>query len=175
MQTIYLGFGSSMGDRRENIQIALKRLDADSRIRITTISSLYQSPHLGRNAEDSIHYPPHLNLAAKIETDLSAEQLLEQIQEVEFAGGRERAIAWGPRTIDIDILIYGDMQIVSEKLTIPHPGISQRAFVIWPLLDIDPELLLPNGRSLSSMKFSSLVKGQRIELLDDKIWLNQAV
>jgi 2-amino-4-hydroxy-6-hydroxymethyldihydropteridine diphosphokinase len=106
---------------------------------------------------------------AQIETNLSPFALLDFVLDVERAGGRERAERWSPRTIDIDVLLYGGLIESSLRLTLPHPGIGERAFVALPLAEMAPRLTLPNGESIAEIAASEAIRGQairRIEGLD---------
>jgi 2-amino-4-hydroxy-6-hydroxymethyldihydropteridine diphosphokinase len=118
-----------------------------------------------------MRYPPHLNLVARVETDLSPDDLLERLHGVEQAGGRQRTEHWGPRTIDIDILLYGDTVLQTPTLTLPHPGIAERAFVAVPLADLAPDLVLPDGRPVVALRASASIRSQSIERLDDGLSL----
>jgi 2-amino-4-hydroxy-6-hydroxymethyldihydropteridine diphosphokinase len=170
--TAYLGMGSSLGDRPAHLREALSRLDTfGSGLRVAAISPVYQTPHLGLKSGDETRYPPHLNLVARIETDLSSEDLLQRIHAVEAAGGRQRTERWGPRTIDIDILLYGDTEVQTPALTLPHPGIAERAFVVVPLADLAPDLHLPDGRSVEALRTSARIRSQSIERVNDGLSL----
>jgi 2-amino-4-hydroxy-6-hydroxymethyldihydropteridine diphosphokinase len=165
MITAYLGLGSSLGERETHLHNALARLNTpDGDIHVTAVSPLYESPHLGLTPGDETKYPPHLNCIAQIETSLSPETLLSHIRAIETEGGRERCQKWGPRTIDIDILLYGDLTYHSDILTIPHPGLALRAFVVLPLYDLAPTLRLPDSRALAEIRASSDIQAQQIEL-----------
>jgi len=172
MVTAYLGLGSSVGDRMAHLRDALSRLESfGSGVQVTAVSPVYQTPHLGLNPGDETRYPPHLNITARIETDLSPEDLLRRIHAVEAAGGRQRTERWGPRTIDIDILLYGDREIQTPTLTLPHPGIAERAFVVVPLADLAPDLHLPDGRPLEVLRSSAAIRSQSIERLEDGLFI----
>lgn len=163
--TAYLGLGSSLGDRIEHLETALKRLHREGPdLKITAVSSLYESPHLGLHPGDELRHPPHLNLAAEIETRLSPMQLLALTQQVEEEGGRRHDERWGPRTIDIDLLFYGSLRLESAALTLPHREIAHRAFVVLPLAELNPELRLADGRTLAALAKSDEIRSQRIEL-----------
>lgn len=168
----YLGLGSSVGDRPAHLRDALHRLETfGPGLRVTALSPVYQTPHLGLKPGDATRYPPHLNLAARIETDLSPDDLLQRIHAVEAAGGRQRTERWGPRTIDIDILLYGDMEVQTPALTLPHPGIVERAFVVVPLADLAPDLPLPDGRTVEALRQSAVIRSQSIERVSDGLSL----
>ncbi len=151
--TVYLGLGSSLGNRLQHIQDAVNYLagcrDADF-ITVEAMSAVYESPHMGLNAEDESEFPAHLNAAICVSTNLEPHRLLQAIHEVERAGGRERLVHWGPRTIDIDILLVDGLTIQTAELTVPHPGLQNRAFVVLPLADIAPEIHLANGETVRS-------------------------
>ena len=170
--TVYLGLGSSLGNRAANIQGALDRLNAPD-FRIITVSSFYESPHLGLKPADAERYPPHLNCAAKAETILSPLEVLQRIQEAENAGGRQRTEHWGPRTIDIDLLLYADLTLQSDELTLPHPGIRERAFVLRPLREITPDLRLPNGATVLERLNAPEIASQKLEVYKREIYGNE--
>jgi 2-amino-4-hydroxy-6-hydroxymethyldihydropteridine diphosphokinase len=159
----YLGLGSSLGDRLRNLRSALDRLQRPG-IRVAAVSPVYESPHLGLAPGDSERYPPHLNLVAKVETSLPPAALLDAAQAVETAGGRERRERWGPRTIDVDILDYNGLQIATERLSLPHPGLTERAFAARPLADIAPEFRLPGGALLTDYLNQEPLRSQQSEL-----------
>ncbi|HZT42381.1 MAG TPA: 2-amino-4-hydroxy-6-hydroxymethyldihydropteridine diphosphokinase [Chthonomonadaceae bacterium] len=159
----YLGLGSSLGDRIQNLRDALRRLEnLGPGVRIVAVSPVYESPHLGLKPEDAQQFPPHLNGAVKVETRLSPRDLLARVQAVEEAGGRQRSVRWGPRTIDVDILLYDDLTLDRADLKLPHPGIAERAFVVRPLADIAPDLQLPDGRAVEDLLQSETIRGQQI-------------
>jgi 2-amino-4-hydroxy-6-hydroxymethyldihydropteridine diphosphokinase len=162
----YLGLGSSLGERAVHLHNALSRLNApDGSVHVLAVSPLYESPHLGLEPGDATRYPPHLNCVTKIETSLPPETLLERIRAIEAEGGRERSRKWAPRTIDIDILLYGDLTYHSDILIIPHPGLKRRAFVALPLYDLAPDLRLPDGTTLAEIRASPEIQAQQIALL----------
>ena len=166
MQTVYLGLGSSIGDRIQNLCDALQYIGTKSDdVKIVALSHCYESPHLGLEPSDEEKYPPHLNCALKIETSLSPEELLSFIQTAEDLGKRQRTQKWGPRTIDIDILLYENETRNTAKLTLPHPGLTQRAFVVFPLYDIAPNLRLPDGQLLADLVKNETVQSQSLENL----------
>ncbi len=161
----YLGLGSSVGDREAHLRTAIQRLKGES-VRVKRVSAIYESPHLGLHPSDAERYPPHLNSVIQIETCLSPLELLDRLIEVERAGGRERVERWSPRTIDIDILLLGSHIEQTPRLTLPHPGIAQRAFVVLPLVELSPELVLPNGERLADIALSKTIQGQVIRRVE---------
>ena len=159
--SVYLGLGSSLGDRETHLRQALARL-ANANVSIVRVSSVYESPHLGLKPEDSANYPAHLNCAANLETSLSASELLAHLRNVETAGQRQRTETWGPRTIDIDILLYGDSVIHTTELTVPHPGLTKRAFVVLPLAELAPDLTLPDRTPIADIEAKPEIQSQTI-------------
>ena len=128
-----LGLGSNMGDRKTYLTRAIDGLAADRSIHVEAVSAIYETPPWGYTDQ-----PAFLNAAVMIRTGLTPRNLLETILGIERALGRVRGELWGPRTIDIDILLYGDRTVDEPGLTIPHPRIQDRAFVLFPLADILP-------------------------------------
>jgi len=136
--TAYLSLGSNMDDRLDYLRRALAKLRDAGKIRLTKISSVYETDPVGYTEQGKF-----LNLAVKLETEWSPFDLLDICQKIEQQLGRKRIIRWGPRTVDVDILLYNREQIDSERLTIPHPRMLKRAFVLVPLAEIDPDLVIP--------------------------------
>ncbi len=134
----YLGLGSNLSDRRANIDDAIRRLGETEGIRVTKVSSMYDTKPVGGPPQ-----PNYLNAACEIETELPPHELLRSALALEDAMGRTREVHWGPRNIDIDILLYGDVIIHDDELTVPHPRLPQREFVLRPLAEIAPSLLHP--------------------------------
>lgn len=143
--TAYLGLGSNQGDRGAMLRDALTRLEASRRVRVRKKSSLYETAPVGVTEQ-----PWFINLVAEVETDLLPLQLLDLVLTVERGLGRVRTRRWGPRTIDIDILLYGDLAISTPTLVIPHPEMTRRRFVLEPLVEIAPDLRLPAGQRVAS-------------------------
>jgi len=134
----YIGLGSNLKGPKEQIEKALKVLSGAKKITLLSVSSFYQSKPLR-----DMPGPNYLNVVCKIETDLSSLDLLNFCQEIEDNQQRVREVKWGSRTIDLDILLYGDQVLASNRLTIPHPEMINRAFVLLPLFEIEPGLKLP--------------------------------
>ncbi|MDR5695039.1 MAG: 2-amino-4-hydroxy-6-hydroxymethyldihydropteridine diphosphokinase [Armatimonadota bacterium] len=156
MATVYLSLGSNLGDRAKTLEQALDALERSGRVRITKRSSLYETAPVGL-----ANQPWFLNMAVEAETDLDPHSLLALIHEVEAGLGRKREVRWGPRTVDIDILLYGEEAISTETLTIPHPEMHRRAFVLVPLLEIAPGLHHPQYGPLAEI-LHTLAPGQEV-------------
>ena len=133
MTRAYIGVGANLGDREATIRAALAALPG-----VVGVSQLRETDPVG-----VVDQPPFLNGAAALETDFSPRELLDALLAVERELGRERRERWGPRTIDLDLLLYGDETIDEPGLTIPHPRLHERRFALEPLLDLDPELAIP--------------------------------
>lgn len=138
MTRTYLGFGSNLGDRRKRILTAMELLDRTEGVSVVSRSSLYETDPVGVTDQ-----PPFLNAAAGVETTRSPRELLGLIREIEKTIGRTPTFRWGPREIDIDILLSDDCVINEEGLTVPHPRMHERAFVLIPLAEIAPEAVHP--------------------------------
>lgn len=134
----YLGVGSNIGNRREQITLAIEMLENEDEISVVSQSRLYVTDPMYVTDQ-----PAFLNGVLAVETTLSADELLEVIQRVENTLGRTRDVPNGPRTIDLDLLLFGAQIIKTESLQVPHPGISSRAFVLVPLCEIAPNLSIP--------------------------------
>lgn len=146
MADVFLGLGSNLGDREANIREALDRLSRDEHVTIKRLSSIYETAPQGR-----FDQPDFLNAVVLIETDLDPIDLLDMILLTESEIGRVRAEHWGPRLIDIDILLFDNVVMNATDLTIPHPRMMERAFVMVPLAEIAPDLRLPGGKTTSEM------------------------
>ena len=147
MTIAYIGLGSNLGDPLSNILSAIHHLKALPETQVTRISSFYQSVAVGPGEQ-----PDHINAAVTAVTQLAAEALLDQLQAIEQQHHRTRgAIRWTARTLDLDILLFGAANIKTERLSIPHPRIAERNFVLLPLQDLNPELRFPDGVYLSDL------------------------
>ena len=142
MTVAVIGLGGNIGDTRRLMSAALDRLAARPGIRVEAVSALYETPPWGKTDQ-----PPFLNAAARIVTDLSARALLETILEVERELGRERGERWGPRTVDVDILLFGAEGIDEPGLHVPHPRLAERAFALQPLVDVMPDAAFGGRRA----------------------------
>jgi 2-amino-4-hydroxy-6-hydroxymethyldihydropteridine diphosphokinase len=139
MPTAYLSLGSNVGDRHANLQRAISSL-TERGIRVVKQSSIYETEPVGFRDQSWF-----LNCAVEVETLLSPKELLGVLLEIEQGMGRRRTVPMGPRIIDIDILLYGDEVIQSDELTIPHPRMAERRFVLVPLAEIAPEAVHPSA------------------------------
>ncbi len=135
--TAYVGIGSNLGDRLDFMRRAIDELERDG-IVVTDRSSVYESPGIGFEEQ-----PDYLNVVISIQTGLSPSQLLEAMLSVEKRLGRTRERKWGPRTIDLDLLLYGDLIISEPGLEVPHPRMLERGFVLLPLCEINPRIRHP--------------------------------
>jgi len=146
VERIYLALGSNLGDREENLRAAVQMLQ-EKEILVRRISPVYETPAVYYEAQ-----PDFLNCVLEAETSLPPAGLLSRTQEVESRLGRERVIPKGPRSIDIDVLLYGDRVIDEPGLQVPHPRMDERRFVLEPFADLAPELRHPvHGRTIREM------------------------
>lgn len=155
-----MGLGSNLGDRAASLQRARQALAAEPGIRRLRASSLYESAPLLRPDQG-----PFLNQAVVFETELSPEPLLDRLQAIERQGGRQRAERYGPRPIDLDLLLYGEAWILSERLLLPHPGLMERLFVLLPLLELCPALRHPQSGKRLTQRAKELEGSQEIRRL----------
>jgi 2-amino-4-hydroxy-6-hydroxymethyldihydropteridine diphosphokinase len=143
----YVGLGSNLGDREATIRRALELLDSDPEIELVAVSRPRETDPVGYREQ-----PRFLNLACSLETDLSPRELLDRLLAVERALGRRRdGPRFGPRTIDLDLLLYGDVSLHEPGLTVPHPRLAERRFALEPLAELDPDLALPDGRPVADL------------------------
>lgn len=154
----YLGLGSNVGDRAGHLRGALELLAARG-VEIEAVSSAYETEPVGEVLDQA----DFLNAAVRIGTELAPEQLLDLCKEIEAEHGRRAAPRHSPRPLDIDLLLLGDLELTTPRLTLPHPEVTSRRFVLVPLLELDPALTLPNGQSLAQ-SLSSLGPGQEVKL-----------
>jgi 2-amino-4-hydroxy-6-hydroxymethyldihydropteridine diphosphokinase len=138
-----VGIGANLGDARGNVADALSRLGRQSGCRVVAASSLWRTAPIDSSGDD------YINAVALLDTDLDAHVLLATLQAIETAHGRERPYRNAPRTLDLDVLLYGDEIIATPALTVPHPRMHERAFVLAPLLEIAPDIVIP-GRGLAA-------------------------
>ncbi|MBA2177018.1 2-amino-4-hydroxy-6-hydroxymethyldihydropteridine diphosphokinase [Halobacillus locisalis] len=138
MSTAFVALGSNLSKREEYLSEAIDLLDGHEAIRVSKRSSVYETEPVGY-----VDQQDFLNMVVQVETSLSADQLLDQCQQIEQELGRKRIVEWGPRTIDLDILLFDDEHMTKEHLTVPHPHMHERAFVMVPLVDVAPTIQIP--------------------------------
>jgi len=159
---VYLGIGSNLGNREENIRNALSMLDETDAIAVKTVSSCYETEPVGPVKAQNEFY----NVVAEVETTLGPRDLLARINAVEEALGRVRGERWGPRTIDIDILLWDEQVIDEDGLHVPHREMTRRAFVLVPLAEIAPDAVHPTERKTIAELASQLDDGYRVRRPD---------
>jgi 2-amino-4-hydroxy-6-hydroxymethyldihydropteridine diphosphokinase len=143
MTLAYVGLGANLGDPRRTVSAAMLELGRLPGSAVTSRSSLYRCAPLGYAAQ-----PDFINAVVGLETELEAEPLLDQLQAIENRHARERPFSGAPRTLDLDLLLYGDAQLSTPRLTVPHPRMHERAFVLKPLTEIAPQAAIPGlGRA----------------------------
>lgn len=159
-RTGYLGLGSNVGDPAEHLRAAIGLLEAEG-LAVDAVSSAYVTEPVG----EILDQPDFLNAAVRIRTDLEPEELLDACKRVEAERGRcFDAPRHSPRPLDVDLLLLGDLELSSDRLTLPHREVTTRRFVLVPLLELDPELTLPDGTRLAAA-LDALGPGQRVEPL----------
>jgi 2-amino-4-hydroxy-6-hydroxymethyldihydropteridine diphosphokinase len=157
MVDAYVGLGSNLGDRLRNLQRAVDLLAASQSVRVIRSSRVYETDPVGGPTQ-----PDFLNAVVHLETDLSPRELLRTCMGVEVDMGRVRDERWGPRTIDVDVLTYGDERIDEPDLVVPHPRMHERGFVLVPLGELDADPSLPGGTRLTELRLEpSAVLGVR--------------
>jgi len=147
MTKVTLSLGSNIGERFQHLQTAVTKINQNKKISNVLSSSVYETKPVGGPEQDNF-----LNAVICLDTELTPFELLEFTQKIENEAERIREVRWGPRTLDIDVLVYGNTVIDSEVLSIPHPRISERAFVIIPWLEIEPTAQIPNIGLLKDLK-----------------------
>lgn len=163
MPKAVLSIGSNLGNRFNHLQSAVTKMCENSKISALKVSSVYETKPVGGVEQDDF-----LNAVVSLETTLSSDELLNFAQALENQAQRVREVRWGPRTLDVDILIYGDEVLNTEKLTLPHPRIAERAFVLIPWFELDPEAVIPNFGKLetlyNSISKTDVVKNNQYQL-----------
>jgi 2-amino-4-hydroxy-6-hydroxymethyldihydropteridine diphosphokinase len=166
-EPVYLGLGSNLpgfsGGRRANLRMSLELLSKLPGMDLRMLSSFYETEPLGPRGQDR-----YINAAAEIRTASGPEELLEELQAIEAAMGRVRRKRWGARTIDLDILLWGERMIETERLTVPHPEMARRGFVLVPLAEIAPgRIHPPSGRTIKELLDKVSTQGvRRVEEAD---------
>ncbi|RZG74461.1 2-amino-4-hydroxy-6-hydroxymethyldihydropteridine diphosphokinase [Acinetobacter sp. WCHAc060025] len=154
----YVGLGSNLGDSKQILREAVEQLRKLGKV---SVSKLYQSPPMGPQDQPNYH-----NAVVELNTHLAPLDLLDELQRIENESGRVRLRRWGERTLDLDLLLYAEKNIINERLTVPHVGILERDFVVIPLLDLDAELRV-NGQLLQNLE---LVSHSTLTVLADQAW-----
>ena len=157
---VYVGVGSNLGNPIEQVSMAIRTMVQSEHINSLKSSSLYRSSPMG-----GMKQPDYINAVVSFHTDLAALDLLDLLQQLEKNQGRQRTeVRWSARTLDLDLLLYGKQEITLERLTLPHPGIYDRNFVIKPLAELDPELRLPDNTHISYLLAETSEEGlEKIE------------
>jgi 2-amino-4-hydroxy-6-hydroxymethyldihydropteridine diphosphokinase len=158
VRTGYLGLGSNVGNREEHLRAAIEML-GERGVEVDAVSSGYETEPVG----EVLDQPDFLNAAIRIHTELEPEDLLGVCKQVEADRGRQLDVPrHSPRPLDIDLLLLGDLELSTDRLTLPHPEVTSRRFVLAPLLELDPGLALPDGTTLRDA-LTALGPGQRVE------------
>lgn len=160
MQIAYIGLGSNLGDSQQIMAEAVAKLASLGPVQV---SKLYQSPPMGPQDQPNYH-----NAVVQLSTDLAPLALLDQLQKIEQESGRVRLRHWGERTLDLDLLLYGQDNIENDRLTVPHVGVLERDFVLIPLLDLDADLVV-KGQQLKDL---DILKQTTLTVLADQSWVN---
>jgi 2-amino-4-hydroxy-6-hydroxymethyldihydropteridine diphosphokinase len=145
-KTAFVGIGSNLGDREDNLRRAVELLSVEDGVDVTAVSEIRETEPVG-----PVEQGAFLNGAVRIETDLGPRELLERLLAVEQRLGRVREERWGPRTIDLDLLLYGDEAVDEPGLTVPHPRLHERRFALEPLADLAPSLEIPGRGPISTL------------------------
>ncbi len=159
----YVGLGSNLESPRRQIASALDALAALPGTAVQSCSSLYRTAPVGYAGQ-----PDFVNAVVCLQTALGPRQLLDALLEIECEQGRTRSVRNGPRTLDLDLLLHGDVRVDEPGLQVPHPRLAERAFVLVPLAEIAPALVLPDGGTVSELA-RTLAGTQRIEKIDDAV------
>ena len=156
----FVGIGSNLDQPRQHVTRAFVDLEETPEIQTLIASHIYRGPPMGPQDQ-----PDFFNAVAAVDTTLTAVELLAVLQDIEMRHGRARdGEHWGPRTLDLDLLLYGDQVVSEPQLVVPHPGLYTRAFVLYPLYDVAPELRFPDGRVLKDIL--ERVSGEELTVVD---------
>lgn len=143
---VFIGLGSNVGKKRQNLRIAGNEIRALPGVELVSISSFYLTSPWGKTDQEEF-----VNQVMAIATEMPPRELLRHLQNIEIKMGRQRNEKWGPRIIDLDILVYGDEVVDSQELKIPHPYMRQRLFVLVPLQEIEPDFIFPGGAKIEEV------------------------
>lgn len=147
----YIGFGSNLDNPLLQVKSAISELDAADNIIVEAVSNIYISKPLDIKDADVVEQADYINAVARIKTSYTPSELLDELQALELKHKRVKEYHWGPRSLDLDILLYDDVLLETERLTIPHVELVNRDFVLYPLNDINPELFIPKHGKLESL------------------------
>lgn len=161
--TAFIGLGSNLQNPRMQLEDAVQTIAQLPESQLTATSALYQSCPVGPPQ------PDYLNAVARLDTALTPLTLLDELQAIENAQGRQRKEHWGPRTLDLDLLLYGNEELILPRLQLPHPELARRPFVLYPLADIAPDLILPGNASLQELLQACPYEGLQ-RLADTGCW-----
>ena len=164
MPTVFLSLGSNLGKRRENLERAIDKIGESDQIKATKVSPVYETEPVGVEGQEWF-----LNLALEVQTSLEPFALLERLLSIEDQMGRKREKKWGPRNIDLDILLYDRRIVGSERLTIPHPRMHERRFVLLPLAQIAPRLSHPRLKKSVEELLASCRDRSAVRLYQEKV------
>lgn len=146
VSTAFIGLGSNLGDRLSNLRRAVTKLTFTDRMDVLVASSVYETDPVGPPQ------PDFLNAVVEIRTTLGPRELLDVLKDIEAALGRSEGARWGPREIDLDLLLYGDKQVNTAGLSVPHPEMTKRAFVLVPLAEIAPDVIVPGAGAVAELR-----------------------
>jgi 2-amino-4-hydroxy-6-hydroxymethyldihydropteridine diphosphokinase len=165
MTAAHIALGSNLGDRAANLRTALEMLAQTAGISITAVSAIYETAPVGGPEQD--HY---LNACAALDTELTPTRLLLMMLDIEEKIGRVRKVRWGPRIIDLDLLLYGEIMMNTPLLELPHPRMSERDFVLIPLADIAPDQIIPGLNQTVALTLAGRPKNEEIKLFLPTGW-----
>jgi 2-amino-4-hydroxy-6-hydroxymethyldihydropteridine diphosphokinase len=159
--SVWVGLGSNLGDPRAQVRTAVRALASEvPASRLCTVSSLYSSPPMGPPDQ-----PDYVNAVAGLETSLEPLAFLAALQDIERRHGRRRdGVRWGPRTLDLDLLLWGETELDLPQLKVPHPGLTSRAFVLYPLAELAPDIRVPRHGAVATLR--DRVDGSGLRRLD---------
>lgn len=163
MVRTYISIGANEGSPLENIKKALEEIRSLKKTELLRVAPLYLTEPVGYEDQEWFH-----NTVAEIDTELKPIELLRELQRIENSLGRVRTIRWGPRPLDLDIIMYGNERVNEPDLQVPHPRFEERAFVLAPLKDLQPDLILPSGIQIE--RALEQLTDKKIICIKDKLW-----